>query len=187
MPPESINLLPTERRRALRLDYFLRLGTVAAVLATALVLVALVLLLPTYVFLASAQTTREARLASAEADLSSGDQVELVTRLDSLTTDAATLIKLAKAPSVSVLMRTTLAVAHTGVAVTGVSYTPQSGTKPGTLAITGTAITRDDLRAYQLALIATPIFSGADLPVSSYAKDRNIPFTITATLAVPAP
>ena len=182
MRSELTNLLPLERRRALRRNYFLRLGVVALLFASALTLAAAVLLLPTYVFLANSYRAKEARLANVESTLSSSDETALSARLAALSSDAATLVALGNAPSASAIIRAALATSRPGVTLSSISYTPATGTAPGTLALSGTAASRDALRSYQLALQGASFALSADLPVSAYAKDTNIAFTVTVTL-----
>ena len=80
-------------------------------------------------------------------------------------------------------MRAVLAISHPGITLSGFDYVPGAGKNPGTLAISGTAATRDTLRNYQTALQSAPFAVTANLPVSAYAKDTGIPFSITVTLA----
>ncbi len=176
------DLLPDERRKALRRDYYLRLGTTALVLAIGLVAAALVLLVPTYVYLSGAARAKEQRLANIRAALASADETALSARLATLSTDAAILTSLSDAPSSSVYMREALAVPRPGIMLAALEYTQAIGTQSGTLSISGIAATRDTLRNYQVALQGTPFVSSADLPVSVFAKDTNISFTITLTL-----
>lgn len=201
MPNELTNLLPHERRSALRRAYFLRLGVVSALIVTVLASTAAILLLPAYVFLMKSIHTKEARLANIKTTLSSADEATLSARLTALTNDATTLTALAGAPSVSSVIRNALAVPHSGITLTGFSYTPtlppsapsappvSSQGEPavvkskGTLAIVGIATTRAALRSFQLALQSAPFALSADLPVSAYAKDTNSTFTIILTLA----
>lgn len=177
------NLLPEDRQRALRRDYFLRLTVVAIAFLIVLALAAAILLLPSYVFLSENFHTKESRLASIESVASSSDETALSAQLTALSDDAATLEALADAPSVSSLIRTVLAVSRPGIVLSGFAYAPRTDTNPGTLAISGTAATRDALRNYQLALQGESFARAADLPVSAYAKDSDIAFTITITLA----
>ncbi len=183
MHNELTNLLPFKRQRALSREYFLRLGVVGAVFLGILIFASAVLLLPTYVFLADNARAKEARLASIESALSSADEKALSTRLTALTNDAATLTALANAPSASSIIRAVVAVPRPGIALSGFAYTPAANKISGTLALSGTAATRDALRKYQLALQGMPFALSATLPVSAYAKDTNIAFTITVTLA----
>jgi len=183
MQNELTNLLPPERQRALARAYVVRMGVVGIVLISALMLVATMLLVPAYVLLTKSTSAKEARLTSMEAALSSEDEKELSARLAALTQDTATLAALRDAPSASGIMRSVLAVARPGVTLSGFVYTPTADKTLGTLAISGTATTRDGLRNYQLALQNAPFARFATLPISAYAKDTDIAFTITITLA----
>jgi hypothetical protein len=71
-----------------------------------------------------------------------------------------------------------------GVTISSLVYSPMTVRRPAQLVLTGTALTRNALRSYQLALQGTPIARAVDLPVSAYAKDADITFTITITLAL---
>lgn len=176
------NLLPLERQHALSRDYYLRLGVVVVLLLTVLVSVAAVLLLPTYVFLVKSSSVKEDRLATIESTLSSIDEAALSARLNVLSTNTAILAALADTPSASVIIRTMLAIPRPGITLSGFVYTSTVDKKPGTLAVSGSSATRDALRSYQLALQNTPFTLSADLPISVYAKDTNITFTVTMTL-----
>lgn len=183
MHNERINLLPEDRQRALRRDYFLRLGVVIIALLIALVLAAAILLVPTYVFLAESARAKESRLASIDSVLSSYGGAALSAQLAALSDDASTLEALADAPSVSAVIRNTLAIPRPGITISGFVYSPGAGQNSDTIAISGTAATRDALRNYQLALQSAPFARSADLPISAYAEDTDIAFTITVTLA----
>jgi len=182
MNNELTNLLPIERQRGLLHEYFLRLGVVIAVLITILTGVAALLLIPTYVFLLQSASAKMAHLASIESVLSSADEKVLSARLAVLSNDAAILIALGEARSPSALIRTLLSVPRPGVTLSSFVYTPALGEAPGTLTLFGVATTRDALRAYQLAVQGAPFTATADLPVSAYAKDTDITFSIAVTL-----
>jgi hypothetical protein len=183
MENDLINLLPAERQRVLSREYFIRFGVMAAFLITLLVVAAGILLLPTYVFLVQSATAKQARLTNVEAILSSSNEAALSARLTALSNEAAQLIALGSAPSASDTIRTALAIPRPGIALSGFEYARAAGKVPGTLEISGVATTRDALRTYQLALQNSSFAAAADLPVSAYAKDANIIFTIVVTLA----
>jgi len=182
MDNELTNLLPPERQSALSREYLLRLGVVVAVMITALTFAAALLLVPTYIFLSQNSSAKTIRLARIESVLSSAEEKALSEQLAALARDASVLIALGEVPSASVILRTALAVPHPGIALSGLAYTPAESKTPGTLAITGIATTRDALRTYQLAMQSASFAAAANLPVSAYAKDTNITFTITVTL-----
>ena len=176
------NLVPIERQRSFTREYLLRLGVVAAALVAALAVVATVLLIPTYVFLMSMKGVKTARLSTIVTTLTSSDEMKLSERLMTLSNDATTLRALSGAPAASVVIRSLLDLSRPGITLSGINYTRADKTKEGTLIVTGAAVTRDALRNYQRTLAEAPFAHGADLPVSAYAKDSNIPFTITITL-----
>lgn len=182
MNDELTNLLPPERQRALSREYRMRLGIVAVLLLTSLAFADGLLLLPTYVLLTQSASAKQANLENVESVLSSADEKALAAHLAALSNDAVTLIALGKAPSASAIVRNTLAIPRSGVMLESFSYTPAAPKISGKLAISGTATTRDALRSYQVALQGAPFVASADLPVSAYAKDADIAFTITVTL-----
>ena len=183
MHNELTNLLPEERQKALSRDYILRIGVITAMLATALTLSAGVLLVPTYVFLNGNVNAKRVSLAHIESTLSSADEVALQERLAALSMNAAALAALSDAPSVSALIRDALSVSHPGITLSRISFAPATEKGSGTMVVSGSAATRDALRSYQLALQGAQFARSAVLPVSAYAKDSDIAFAITITLA----
>ena len=184
MNNELTNLLPSERCRILRRDYFVRLGAVIVFLVIVLILAAAVLLLPTFVFLTASKNSLETRLASIESTLSSSDDKALSAQLTALSNSAASLSALADTHSASAIMRAVLAVSRPGITVSHFEYSSASDANKNqsTLTISGAAAVRDALRSYQLALQSSSFVRSADLPVSAYAKDADIAFTITVIL-----
>lgn len=183
MPDELTNLLPLERARAISREYHFRLGVVALSFASLLLLSAAILLIPTYVFLVGGANAKEAQLAHIKSALSASDETALSARLTALSNDAKALIALRDKPAVSKLMSAALAVSRPGIVLSSFTYAPPTGKNPATFALSGVAATRDALRNYQLALEGAPIASAASVPVSAYAKDVNIAFTVTLVLA----
>lgn len=185
MNNELVNLLPPERKQELTRDYIFRVVVVVAALATVLTLSAAVLLIPTHVLLSGSMNAKKINLASIESTLSSVDEAAIEARLATLSNNTATLIALSNTSSVSTVIREVLAISRPGIALSGFTYSPpvSANKSPGTLAITGSSATRDALRSYQLALQEAPLILSAVLPVSAYAKDADISFTITITLA----
>jgi len=183
MDNERTDLLPPERQQALSREYFLRIAVVASLLISVLTAIAALLLLPTYLFLAQNAETKNTHLASIEAILSTADERALSAHLAALSSDASALLALGENASVSAIMQSALTISRPGVTLSGFVYAPAAGKLPGKLTITGVALTRDALRTYQLALQGAPFAIAADLPVSAYAKDADIGFTIIVTLA----
>lgn len=183
MPDELTNLLPFPHRTKLVREYRFRLGVVATSLLVALVLTAGILLIPTYVFLVGNINAKEAHLARINQTLSSSEDTALSARLSALSADADVLISLANRQSLSQTVSSILGISRAGISLKGIAYTPPAGDTFGKVSLSGVAATRDALRGYQLTLQAAPFIRRAELPVSAYAKDTDIAFTIVLTLA----
>jgi len=83
---------------------------------------------------------------------------------------------------IAVERRTGESYTHVGEGVYDtLEFTAEDGKK--ILSVSGTAANREALRTYQLALQGAPFTLTAALPVSAYAKDSDIAFTITITLS----
>ncbi len=179
---ELTNLLPVARKNKIVRDYHLRVGVVLVALFTVLVLAAGILLVPTYVYLTGDVLGKEARLTTMKETLASSDGLSLSSRLAALSNDAAILLSFSNKSSASSIVRSVLGVSRPGITLSGFTYTPAVGKTPSTLLLAGTATTRDTLRNYQLALQSAPFAQSVELPVSAYAKDANISFSLTITL-----
>ena len=183
MHNELTNLLPSEYRAALMRSYFLRLSVVGVLAASVLIAIAMILLVPTYMLLTQSARTKEARLATIDSALASTDQTMFSARLSALSSSAAELSALDQTPSASAIVRSMLALPRSGISLSDFTYTPAGEAGSGVLTVSGIAATRESLRSYQIALQGASFTQSADLPVSAYAKDSNIRFTITVTLA----
>lgn len=182
MHPDHINLLPHERRRQIRVEYFYHLATVAFLMLTVLVIIHAALLLPTYQFLEKQVGIRTDSLAQLNQTLASSDEQSLAMRLTAVENKVDILVALSTStPQIGVL-RQVLAEPHPNVSLSGIILAPRRGKTPETVALSGVAATRDDLRAYYLELSTAPFIATANLPVSAYAAESNIAFTITLTL-----
>lgn len=181
MAKELINLLPPERATATRREYFVRLGVVSLLLLAAALVVHGVLLLPSYLYLHQQVVDRQARVASLDAALTGSEGQQVNARVETLDANATYLARLSNAASASASIRTVLSTPHTGIRLIGFTYAPPLGAAPGRIGVTGIADTRESLRRYDAALAALPFVISADLPISAYAKESDIEFTITLT------
>lgn len=179
MSSELTNLLPDERIRAFRRDYFFKLGTVAALVVVAAIGIHAALLTPSYLYLHETASLARARLAQLTNTLAGSEEAEMQTRLTRLKSDSERLLALSSSPSATGIIRALLAVPHAGITITALSF--KSPSPEGRLTITGMAKTRESLRQYHLALSSLAFAKSAELPLSAYAKESDIPFTITLT------
>jgi hypothetical protein len=178
---ELTNLLPRSAARALRREYFVRLTTVALALATLAIVIHGVLLFPAYLYAHKEVTRQQAELDQAAADESSNEERDTAARVKAVQGDIEYLGRLATYPTASGAVRAVIGVPHPGIALSGFTFAAAATGKGPEMTVSGTASTRDALRLYVESLGQLPYVSKADLPISAYAKESQIPFTITLT------
>lgn len=175
------NLLPDERKRMMRRNYFLRLGTVAALLLAFVIVLHGAMLIPSYAYLSQDIQSKETRVASLSSSNLTPDEKAASAELSALSGNAAYLSRLADVPTISAAVKLVLGVPRRGIVLSGLALSPQEGTTTLGMAVTGTAATRESLHDYVLALQGEPWIGAATLPISAYAQDTAVPFTITLT------
>jgi Tfp pilus assembly protein PilN len=162
-------------------EYFIRLGTVTLFALAAIVLASGALLAPSYLYLNTEIQARSNQLSALEAQLGATVGSQASSRLSALSGNAAYLARLASTSSATAALRNVLSAPHTGISLVAFSITPAKHGNDGTMTLTGTASTRETLRAYNDALSHVPGVTNGDLPISAYAQDSNIPFSIKLT------
>ena len=173
------NLLPYERVRAARRSYFVRLAGLTLWIAALLLAIHALLNVPTYFYLRSQEVNRQAALTDLSQKISTQQDQTINKELKALNSKAVFLAALSKKPLASEAVRLILGVRRQGVTLTSISYAATTAEKSSAMIVTGTAQTREALRAYQLALQGAPFVSAVNLPVNTYTKDTNISFTMT--------
>lgn len=179
MMPNLTNLLPADRLRSLRQIYFLRLAVVSLVMCAGVIVVHGVLLMPSYLYLDSQVKERTSGLAAIEAQLERSEEKEVSARIASLTVDATYLARLAGLPKASAAVSAVTELPRPGIQLTGFSFAPAEG--GAMMTVSGVATTREALRAYERTLSDQAYITSATLPISAYAKDSDIAFTVTLT------
>jgi len=181
MSADLTNLIPPYRKRYLSRDYAYRLGVVAVWLLTILTLIHGLLLIPSYWYAHQQIRTREAQLATLKASSSDATAQDLKTRIDALEKSAKQLAGLGTQATASAAIQGVLAAPRTGIQVHGITYTPSATVDANRMTIMGTAATRESLQRYIEQLDALTYVTKAELPISAYAREKDIPFTITLT------
>jgi hypothetical protein len=179
---ELTNLLPTESKRAFRRSYFLRLTTIVLLFLALLGLINALLLLPTYLYARDEVNSESVQLNRLTKSLATSEEQEAQTELSNLQSEATYLEQLSATPTASAVIQALLAVPHQGISLNGFIFTTSAvASSPNTMQISGVAGTREELLNYDQSLSALPFVTNANLPISDYASDSDIPFTITLT------
>ena len=168
--------------RVFRRAYFMRLVTIALIVLTFAVILSGLLLLPSYLYVQGEVTRgREALALINTAQLSEAEE-SVRARGEKLASATANLARLSQAPQATAALRAVLDVSSTGIALTGFTYAAATtADEKSRMDVSGIADSREALRNYVAALNALPSVDSAELPISAYARETNIPFTITLT------
>jgi len=189
-----LHLLPEDERNAVKRLYRWRRRAVVAGAVAASIIVALILLIPTYVFSQLSIKELEHQKQSLEKVAEENERPELATSLrhtreiiDHLESDAADRVYVS-----DVLDRVT---EHMGnaISLTGFVYEETTVKEEGeetdaTIArVTGVSRDREALFAFKEAITAVDLFQNVELPLSSLAESTDIQFTLSMTIdAAPA-
>jgi len=181
MSSELTNLLPPERVRSLRQLYFFRLATVGMLVLAGVAVIHAVLLLPSYLYLREQVREREAILTSLTATLAGAEEREVSARVTQLTEDATYLARLTETPAASTAIAAVLRAPRPGIVIRGFTFTAGKDSAEATMNVSGIASSRETLREFEQTLAEEPYVTSTDLPISAYAKESNIDFTIRLT------
>lgn len=180
MSRDLTNFLSEEKKRAFRERYLARVLTVGVCMLLVVLLAHIALMFPTYMFVRQEHDVKAKHLAEITHSAEQSQQEEISRRIASLHNNLKRLNTFTAEPHSMPKIKSVLGVAREGIHITSVSSElPGEGGGTFTMRVIGTADTREGLRAYQLALSSLPFVTSADLPLSAFAKESEIPFSIT--------
>jgi hypothetical protein len=159
----------------------MRLGTVSLLMLAFVCVAASMMLVPSYFAFSAELQDRKAELARVSTSLATSAEGEVGARLATLRDDVTHLSRLGTTPTGTAVVRAVLDVPRPGVRLTSFAYTPSAKPAENRLMLNGEAESRDALRKYNLALSQLPFVTRSELPISTYAKETDLPFTITLT------
>lgn len=175
------NLLPEDRQKRIARAYAFRFVGMGVVLAMGVLGLAAVLLIPTYFVLDKNMHKKESELTRMQSATSAANEAALSIRLRALDTDVNALMELSKKQTVSEVLQTIVAVARPGITLSGIAYSRAVDGKAPSAVLSGKSNSREALRAYQVVLQKVSGVRSVELPISAFAKETDIAFTITLT------
>ncbi len=170
------NVLSDNLKKAIKVEYRLRLAIVACVWVIILELSMCIFLLPSVIisFYKEREVNQEIQTATEVA----GVQSNLVSQTITSTNQTLRILNDDLLyPPATPAFETVLSARTPAIHITELSYTDQDATS-GLLSVHGVAASREALVSFEKALQDSGSFSSVDLPVSNLAKDTNIDFTI---------
>lgn len=181
-----INFLPPEAKIAVKHEYRMRAISIWMLSLATATTVGVLLLLPTYVWLKGEREALATEVIQSNSATGTEAYVTARTALMKAQTLAVQLKLVSPGPTASEVLREIQKGQTSAITTSGFSY-EYNGTSTPQVAIHGIAETREALAAFSAALERNPMFVRAEVPVSDLAKDRDLPFTLTLTLAKHTP
>ena len=177
-----INLIPPAAKKAVRREYYIRVLIVATLFLTSVLAMLVALSVPVRVLINEQLTAYEATYTAASKKTDSYTQsISTVKAANSI---AAELLDTKQQQLLLPLVEQVRS--HAGESITIQTVSISRGVKGiGDLTVSGIATTRLGLADFRDSLEADSQFATADLPLSNLAKDKDIPFTITISIAAP--
>lgn len=169
-------LLPEHHKKKLWKLYRIRLASVICLFLTAIFLIGIGLLFPSYISLDLNMSTLESETKILEDKIKSKNDKGLIETLDKI---KVTLL-LAKPEETNILnsVKIILSIMPRGISINNINYT-RGQNAPSSLTISGIASERGDLITFTKQLQKEISFTSVALPVSNLAKQTNVPFSLT--------
>jgi len=155
-------------------EFRLRLATLFFLMFDFCILIALIVLLPSYFLSTTKNSVANAKLETQKADPSPMSE-ELVaigdinSKLDLIENAEKNKFLLSVDVINAILLKK-----RSDIKITQISY--QNDTRGRKIGVTGTAPSREVLLLFRLALESSPAFKSVDLPISNFVKGSNIQF-----------
>ncbi len=182
MSHDVINFLPEDKVQAFKRMYGAR---VLSATALALVFVAaahVALLAPAYVYIHETYTSAQMQLAALQNTDQKGESNDIVERVAAAEKNAQTLEAFLDTPQASTFIQALLKLPAVGISLGEISVDiAQTTANTLSMRVSGVADTREALRTYHLAVSGLPFVVQADMPLSVYARENEIPFSIVIT------
>lgn len=179
-----INLIPPEAHTRIKTEYWIRVLTTWLFLLAVAATVVGALLLPAYV-LVSSQVSRSATDADlARARVGEHDTTTKV--LDAAAEESRLVMAMSQTPELMGVVEMIEGLVPAGVEATSYTLARQSSWV-APVVLGGTASTRTALATFRDALLTHPKIVKVDLPISNFAKDKDISFTVTFTISSSTP
>lgn len=175
------NLLPDALKQKIKSEYTLRWFSVLLTSILFIQLVFLCFLFPSW--LVSLYKEREVvvRINTVDKTSKTLDTEQITTLIASINTKLEVINSKLQYPRVLPIVNSILSKKTNNIYVNGIIFTSDSD-KTGSVTIRGVSYDRDSLVSFVKKLQGGGLFKNVDLPISNFARDKNIDFSINAII-----
>lgn len=173
-----LNILPTEEKKKVLIEYRLRLATISVFAVGSLVMASLFLLAPSYLLAVSKHNEVMNNLAALEEkDSRGGQEKDVNLQIIAVNKKIDLFLKVGTPGALKPASVITKIMDIKGDAIRITGFTFDATADQERVVITGTALDREKLSQFIETLKKDPAFTSVDLPISSYVKSSNIDFS----------
>lgn len=175
-----INLIPKSAKKNIVTEYWVRVISTWLMLWAFAIACGTAILFPSYILVSSQVTAYEesASLASQKVADYESASVALV----QASQQAREIVQQTEVASASSYIDLFMSMQGTNILITRLSLV-QDDAKILPVRITGTATDRQTLASFRDRMLAHPLITEVDLPISNLANDKDILFSIVVTMA----
>jgi uncharacterized protein (UPF0333 family) len=173
------NLLPLIEKKFISAEYTRRKMTVVLAFLLFLIVIAAVFLVPSFIISQFRLSEVSQTVSALQANNSIQNQAALKDKIHMANKKVATLSMGTSSAPVTSVLEGIASEKTADIKITSFSLTREGA---ASLTLKGTAATRESLLSFANKLKADTAYKKVDLPISNFAKDENIGFTVTLTL-----
>ena len=173
------NLLSEQTKHELKVLYWYRLATVGLIFLSALLVIGIIALFPSYILLKTNESVlhQKSSLFREQKNTEEASAASLVR----ITNMELTLLSSIKQEMLfSERLAEIVGGQPKGIVTDHIMFVTQKDKEEGVFTMGGTSATRDSLLSLERLLKQQPDFKTVTLPVSNLAEDHNIQFSLTA-------
>jgi hypothetical protein len=177
-----INLIPPTAKKQIVAEYWVRVVSLGGFLVGSACLFSAALFIPINIYIVSQERYLSLSLSANQAE--QANQIENTALLSRANQQAILLLQTKPEYTTASLLPRLQVIGGNTVILNEIAL---SQAPAPLLTVSGVAVTRQALVDYRDTLEAVEEYVRVDLPISNLIKDRNVPFTITITLATTTP
>lgn len=174
------NLLPDSLKSQIVTEYKIRRFLVILVFILLLQATLLIFVFPSWIISESKLQDSQTRVSELEKTKIINDPVSVKPIIKSINNELSVIDKSLEYPKIVPILNAVLSKKTSTIKVRQFTYSSNSSST-AQVSIKGISVTRESLVDFKKSLDSLGIFKSVDLPISNYAKDRDIDFSMNIT------
>lgn len=179
------NLLPNNLRESLKKEYNFRKIVLSLLFVLFIQISFLIFIFPTWLVSNSKEREVAIRGEAMNKYLSSLNIASTTSNIKSINAKLAVIDKALQYPEIIPFINNILSKKTSSISITDIMYTTNNDGKSSVMVIQGVSATRETLNSFVKSLEGLGLFKSVDLPISNFAKDKNLSFAINLTIQRP--